>query len=146
MKTPIVSQGRSRIWEGRAWNKVIFYIPCFCFVSKFPKYPLLFFKAAVRTGNIPELLLLLIEGIKVPELWRPGEFQGSRRAGAALCNFAQRCGEKGKKSKSILCWFSGLCAIFQEMFEVSLEEHQCWGCQGGPVGGGSSLARLAKAN
>lgn len=108
---------------------------------KIPKISAGVFQAAVRTGNIPEPSLLLAGGMKVPEHWGPGELQGSRRAGAALCNFAQSCGKK-----PILGCFSGFCAIFQEMFEVSLEEHPCWGCQDGPVGGGSSLARLAKAN
>lgn len=61
---------------------------------KIPKISAGVFQAAVRTGNIPEPSLLLTEGMKVPEHWGPGEFQGNKRAGAALCNFAEKCGKK----------------------------------------------------
>lgn len=42
VKTPMFPQGRSGIWEGRAENKLLFYIPCFWFISTSPKYPVLF--------------------------------------------------------------------------------------------------------
>lgn len=94
-----------------------------------PKISSAVFQAAVRPGNIPEPPQepLLIEGIKVPESCRPGEFQGSCRAGAALCNFFVE-----KKSP----FWAGFPVFFQEMFDIFMEEHQCWGCQDGPVGGG----------
>lgn len=115
MKTPLYSCIRigSLTWKEAASNVHVFTnVLCFWFVSRYPKYELIFFRLLYlclsRTENIPEPSQRPAvdcgnkgnEVLKGLECFKPARYQASC-AMAALCNFSERRG------KNVTCWLSG---------------------------------------